>query len=92
MKPSDYDTLTADEIKRRLAAAEDVCLMFGWTAARGYTDRDKAASELWMRWADLVGDGFTDPDGHEDLDEVALAAARDAKRDQTLARIREEGR
>jgi hypothetical protein len=39
-----------EEIRERLEAAERVCLMFGWTASRRESDRDRALHMLWSRW------------------------------------------
>ena len=62
------------ELRRRLHAAEQVCVMFGWTAVRNDSDRDKACAQLWHEWAALVGSEFTDPEAHPDLSEEGIAA------------------
>lgn len=81
------------DIRARLEAAERVCVMFGWTAARMDSDRDKALHELWAEWVSISGVS-TSPEDHPDLsdDRIAeLARRRDETRRRTLARIRAEG-
>jgi hypothetical protein len=77
--------------RERLAAAETVCVLFGWTSAHDDTDREKALTMLWRRWSNLVGNAFTSPGAHPELsDEViaSLARERDAIRERTLAKLR----
>jgi hypothetical protein len=87
---SDYSGLTRTELEQRLAAAEDVCLMVGWTPDTG-SDRSCAATELWMRWARLPGVS-THPRDHPELvgSEASLAARRRATRLRWTGRIRED--
>jgi hypothetical protein len=61
-------------LRRRLNAAEQVCVMFGWAGIHDETDRDKAVSQLWHEWNNLVGSEFSDPEAHPDLDDDAIAA------------------
>jgi len=89
---SDYSGLTRVELEQRLAVAEDVCLMHGWSAVPDYaSDRSCAATELWMRWARLPGVS-TDPQDHPELvgAEASLAAQRRATREATLRKLRDE--
>jgi hypothetical protein len=75
----------------RMEAAEAVCLMFGWTAARMGTDRDKALHELWRHWVQVSGVSL-DPEDHPELSDVViadLARKRDETRASTLAAIRQ---
>jgi hypothetical protein len=77
----------------RLKAAEDLCVMYSWSAAHAETKREKAAHELWRRWHAIVGVGFLTSEAHPDLsDDVVdhLAAQRDAIRERALAKIRGE--
>lgn len=86
---TDYSGLSRTELEQRLAVAEDVCLMFGWSAAPDYTrDRSAAAVELWMRWARLPGVS-TNPVHHPELvgAEASLAAQRRATRDDVLTKL-----
>jgi len=72
----------------RLAAAERVCVMFGWLGIDD-SERGKAAHELWCDWLEISGVS-TDPADHPDLSDERireLAARRDATRDQTLRRL-----
>jgi hypothetical protein len=94
-----YDQTAADlltenrELRTRLKAAEDLCVMYSWSAARHETDREKAAHELWSRWVEIVGPTFLLPGAHPDLsDEMVamLAAQRDETRARTLAKIRRD--
>lgn len=74
------------QLRSRLEYAENVCLMLGWSGAMD-SQRGKATTQLWMEWARVVGNEFTDPDQHADLiaREDALAAERDRIRARTLA-------
>lgn len=76
----------ADSWSARLAAAEDVCVMFAWSPIVD-TDPSKATQELWRRWVDLSGNDCS-PDHNPHLtDELIseLAAQRDATRARVLA-------
>jgi hypothetical protein len=78
---SDYSGLTRSELERRLAAAEDVCLMYAWSAPSWREDdRTLALYQLWQRWVDISGDDL-DPHAHPELvgAESALAAQRRAR-------------
>lgn len=80
---------SVDALLERLAAAERVCLMFGWTGSTGTSDHDKALHELWSDWVNLSGVSQL-PRDHPELgdDRIAeLARQRDEKRSRALARI-----
>ena len=82
-----YESLAVDELRRRLEAAERVCAVFGWTAVRDQSDRDKALHELWVEWLGAAEDGFGSPLAHPELtDETIgrLARQRDEKRAAAL--------
>lgn len=82
-----------DDTRARLAVAERVCTMVGWTHSRMETDRDKALYELWHDWTELPGVSVA-PADHPDLsDDVIrqLARKRDATRARVLARLRGDG-
>lgn len=82
-----------EALRTRLKAAEDTCVMLGWSAARHEGDREKATHELWSRWANIVGSAFLAREAHPDLSReeiVRLAAQRDETRARTLARIRSD--
>lgn len=84
-----YDGLSRDELITRLTLAERACVMFGWTASRQKSDRDKALHELWSAWVDVVPD--TRRMAWPELSDAMvaeLAAKRDATRAATLDRIR----
>ena len=61
------------QLRERLKAAEDVCLMYGWSAVHDTTERDKATLALCRRWYDLVGPEFTEPRRHPHLTENHIA-------------------
>lgn len=84
--------LTRDQLERRLRAAEDVCLLSGWGGTIEGTERSKATTQLWMRWAEIVGDSYLSPKVHPELiaSESSLARQRDAIRERTLRKIRGE--
>jgi hypothetical protein len=75
------------DLEKRLAAAEAVCVMFGWSPARSQTDREKAAYTLWRRWVEIVGSGSLSPERHPDLDEQALAREYDEHRANMLVAL-----
>lgn len=82
-----------EALRTRLKAAEDLCVMYSWSAAHNESKREKAAHELWSRWANIVGPTFLLPGAHPDLsDEMVdlLAAQRDETRARTLAKIRSD--
>jgi enamine deaminase RidA (YjgF/YER057c/UK114 family) len=90
-----YDQIprAIEALRTRLKAAEDTCVMLGWSAARHEGDREKATHELWSRWANIVGSAFLAREAHPDLSReeiIRLAAQRDETRARTLARIRSE--
>lgn len=71
--------------KEELAAAAQVCVLFGWTAA-GTSDKDKAVEQAWQDWADAYGAISPTPEWRARIKE--LARRRDEIRAQTLAKIR----
>lgn len=93
MTESPYAGLSRADLELRLRMAEDVCVMFGWCGSHNDNQRSKAATQLWMRWAHLVGDDYTGPKAHPELaaSEGALARERDAIRSRTLQRLHDEG-
>ena len=81
-----------EEIRERLEAAEQLCLMFSWTAPSEFTRDGKACFQLYRRWLEVSG---VDPDRdrHPELNEVRindLAAEYDGKRAWTLQGDRNE--
>lgn len=76
-----------DDLRRRLAAAERVCILFGKTAARGETDRDKALTQAWLEWSREWRAAAPEVTDSEILE---LAARRDVIRNNTLARLRRQ--
>jgi hypothetical protein len=80
------------ELVRRLAAAERVCVMFGWAPAQDYSsDRVAALTELWMQWARIPGVDLSRT-AHPELAaaEKPLAEQRRATRDAILRKLRGE--
>ncbi len=50
--------MTPEEIthlQERLAAAETVCVLYGWTGSPQANDNEKAALQAWMDWTRLAG-------------------------------------
>lgn len=88
----DYDSLTLAELKRRCAAAESVCVLFGWTPSPSAGERGEALTQAWRQWTDLVEDSFTTPGRQWRIRNVIghLAAQRRAIRAATLGRLRGE--
>lgn len=76
-----------DDLRRRLEAAERVCVLFGATASTGETERDKALGQAWSEWNQRYrGDAPTVNDRETEI----LARRRDQIRDATVGRIREK--
>lgn len=76
-------------LRRRLALAESVCVLYGWTGVQGSTEREKALLELWMMWSRFPGTDHS-PEGNPELTDTLisdLARRRDETRAQTLARL-----
>jgi hypothetical protein len=76
-------------LRQRLALAESVCVLYGWTGSRPDSDRDKALFELWSMWAKLPGTD-TSPEGNPELTDALisdLARRRDETRAQVLAKL-----
>jgi hypothetical protein len=78
-----------DELLRRLAAAEQVCVLYGWTGIRDDSDRTKATTQAWMQWQSQYGVGRPTPAWNARVAE--LAAERDRIRAHTLNRLRSGG-
>jgi hypothetical protein len=76
-----------EELRARLAAAERVCVLFGWTCAAGNSDRDKAVTQAWQEWHHAYGHVAPQP-GDDEV--MQLAARRDVIRNVTLMRLRKD--
>lgn len=86
----DYQDLSIDELQERLVAAETVCVLFGWAPMRG--KEEDPLVQAWIEWNDHVGEGYTAPSAHPDLNEKRihdLTIRRRWIREQTLKRIRD---
>jgi hypothetical protein len=83
-----FGGMSAEVLIARLRAAEDVCVLYSWTASTAHqSDREKALHELWSKWYNLVGPAACEPAKNPHLtDEVIsdLARQRDATREATL--------
>lgn len=88
-----YADLTRDQLLARLKVAEDVCVLTGWTAAWGDSERDRAALQMWMVWSRMAGPRVHDPLANVALDRMIpqLAAERARIRAETLRRIAGDG-
>lgn len=86
---AEIDDAELTALRARLAAAEQVCMLYGWTGARRESDQDKALHEVWSDWVDLSGVSLL-PEDHPELSDeriAELARKRDATRARVLARI-----
>lgn len=75
-----------DELRERLEAAEQLCLMFSWTAPSEFTRDGKACHQLYRRWLKVSG-VVPARDQHPELGEDRLndlAAEYDGKQAWTL--------
>jgi hypothetical protein len=83
-----FKNLDSTELVARLRAAEDVCVLYGWTGFHTWpTERSKALQELWYKWHDLAGPHVCDRTEHPHLTDeyiVELARKRDATREEML--------
>lgn len=83
-----FGTMDAEALIERLKAAEDVCVIYGWTGSTSHrSDRDKALHELWRKWHEIAGPDACDQDRNPHLtDELIaeLARKRDATCETTL--------
>lgn len=84
---SRYENLSREQIERRLAAAEDVVVLWSWSAALD-GERDKAAYMRWRDWL-LAGGSSEAKDNPHLTDKVIarLAAERDEIHRRTIASI-----
>lgn len=74
-----------ESLRRRVAAAERVCYLYGLSSSHRQTDREKATLQAWLEWHREHG-GAVQP--VSDAEVLQLAARRDVIRNNTLARIR----
>lgn len=75
-----------DKLRERLEAAEQLCLMFSWTAPSETTRDGKACFQLYRRWLKVSG-VVPERDQHPELSEDRLddlAAEYDGKQTWTL--------
>lgn len=76
-----------DKLRRRLAAAEKVCYLFGINAAPDQTEQGKALGQAWSEWSK----DYRHHAAEVSQAEIAqLAARRDVIQQRTLARIKAE--
>lgn len=92
--PRDYENMTHEDLVGRLQAAEDVCVLYGWSAATSPDagDRELATLQLWTEWYDVAGPGATSKAASPHLTDGVihdLAEQRRQTRREVLARIRE---
>jgi hypothetical protein len=76
----------------RIELAEQICLLYGWTAVHHDSDRDKALYLLWNAWCKTVPKSFTKPKNHPELSDeqcAKLAAIYDANHERTMKAIEE---
>ena len=83
----DYSRLTREEMWQRLDAAEDVCVLFGWSPVQ-HGERADATFEAWLRWGMLGGDSTRKGNPHlTDGVIAAMHARRKATRDANQVAI-----
>lgn len=91
---SKYEDLSRDQLEERLRLAEDVCLLYTWSASTmgpKETDRQKATHELWSLWwkhPGVVGYADWARENRWPEDNIGvLARQRDKTRAEVLAKI-----
>ena len=86
----DEDTLAlrdlAWKLRTQLDAAEQVCILFGWTSLGDDSDKSKAVEQAWHEWAAEYGSMSPTPEWRQRIKE--LARRREEIRARTLAAIR----
>lgn len=80
-----------EELRERLAAAEQVCILVGWTGIGDQTDPlQQAVTQAWLDWTHLPTVGQPEPQSPEWQARVQdLANRRTATRALTLGRLRD---
>jgi hypothetical protein len=70
-------TEVPEEVRERLEAAEQVCVLFSWTGSYTDSPEGKALFELWRHWLGVSGVSV-DPADHPELsrDRISELAAR----------------
>lgn len=77
-----------ERLRQRLAAAEQVCVLYSWIGIPDQTDRGKAALQAWIDWSHQYGPLPKSAEWNDRITE--LARRRDEIRAATLRKIREE--
>ncbi len=71
----DYTALTREQVEARLNAAEDVCVMYGWSPSKrssAMSERERATYALWRRWTNEF-DGDSSPNHNRHLSDAVIA-------------------
>lgn len=81
------------DLELRLAAAEQVCVLYGWTGSNDRSERGDAVTQAWMDWVHSYGHemeraAVKDPAWDARIKD--LARRRREIRDATIARLLEE--
>jgi hypothetical protein len=77
------------QANERLAAAEQVCVIFGWTGLDDGSDESRAVAQAWHDWAGAYGS--ISPTREWRTKVKKLARRRDEIRSATLAKLRAGG-
>lgn len=76
------------KLRRRLAVAEQVCVLFGWAPGVAASDEGKATEQAWQDWEREYGQPGASQEWRALIQHLALR--RDETRRQTLERLRGE--
>jgi hypothetical protein len=74
-----------EELRKRLALAEQVCKMVGITAVSFESDREMALTQAWMEWSKSLPSDYDIRPSDEKV--LELASERRRIRAETLARL-----
>lgn len=69
-REAEIDRLSIDSMRERLKLAEEVCILFGWTASRrNESPRDGLAYRAWSRWYSYIGEERGGPRANRRINE-----------------------
>lgn len=76
-REAEIDRLSVESMRDRLKLAEELCVLFGWSAVRrDESPRDRLAFEAWRRWYDYVGEERGGPKANKRINDWVTYAER----------------
>lgn len=78
VREESIDSLTVEQLRERLRAAEEVCVYFGWSPSREReSDVDRLVAQAWTRWLALAGINAASPFDNARLSAILHPDRRD---------------